>query len=131
MRVPFLSVSRPCPAASACLSYHGLDVVELCSLDIEPTRAPQTTQPNHTHARNYTITLSYTSSINSDRPRNNLIANETEEARLPDSRGYYPYSGQSFNGCSYTSCPIEAGVPQVYTYEFVTLKSVSQVYSLG
>ncbi|KAI5477941.1 hypothetical protein MNV49_005730 [Pseudohyphozyma bogoriensis] len=35
----------------------------------------------------------------------------------------YPYSGQTFGGCAYTSCPVLAGVPTVYEYELVTLES--------
>lgn len=70
---------------------------------------------------NYTITINYTSSMTSDRPRSGLSASNT--GGDPPS---YAYSGQSFGACSYTACPIPADVESVYTYEFRTLTSVSR-----
>jgi hypothetical protein len=70
---------------------------------------------------NYTISITYTSAIDSDRPRSGLAASNT--GGDPPS---YAYSGQSFGACSYTACPIQADVESVYTYEFKTLKSVSR-----
>ena len=132
MRVPFLSVSVTFTLYSTAIFCSPLapprprlvlgTYASIVQRGRRKTRATSTIMAND---RNYTITLNFTSTIPSTRPRNNLVANETEEARLPNSRGYYPYSGQSFNGCSYTSCPIQAEVPSVYTYEFRTLKSVS------
>jgi hypothetical protein len=68
--------------------------------------------------RNYTITISYASTITSASPRSNVIAADRKE--------HYPYSGQSFSACSYTSCPIyasPASQPETYVYEFHTLHS--------
>ncbi|KAL8277684.1 hypothetical protein RQP46_009957 [Phenoliferia psychrophenolica] len=70
---------------------------------------------------NYTISVNFTSAISTTRPRSTVLARD--DTVVPSLR--YPYSGQSFDGCTYTSCPIVANISQVYTYTMNTLLSMS------
>ncbi|KAK1922395.1 hypothetical protein DB88DRAFT_441538 [Papiliotrema laurentii] len=74
------------------------------------------------YGSNYTITLDFTSTVSSERPRNNLIAYDSTES-LGAGYDHYPYSGQSFDACTYTTCPVPQDTPATYTYKFRTLKS--------
>lgn len=107
------SPSLPAPAAA------GLWTARASS----PTPSEWSTCASECNAdsSNYTITITYTSALDSDRPRSGLAALDTG-AEQPS----FAYPGQSFGACSYTACPIQAGVESVYTYELQTYKIVSE-----
>ncbi|WWD20977.1 hypothetical protein CI109_105457 [Kwoniella shandongensis] len=75
--------------------------------------------PCHFHAgNNYTITLTYVSPLNATQPRSNLSARDRTSSEGSER---FPYPGQSFDGCKYTTCPIVAQESSTFTYEFVTV----------
>ncbi|RSH95443.1 hypothetical protein EHS25_000535 [Saitozyma podzolica] len=74
-----------------------------------------------TNGNHYTINITYTPDLAATSPRSGLAAHDATESYGADS---YAYSGQSFNGCEYTACPVVAAKESEYTYEFVTLDSV-------
>ncbi|KAG8949927.1 hypothetical protein FRC04_008230 [Tulasnella sp. 424] len=78
----------------------------------------------------YDITITFTSPVKAHRPRAGLIASDIPPASHSDPSvlmdgtvDSYAYSGQSFDGCKYTSCPVRAHTLSTYTYHFRTLHS--------
>lgn len=67
-----------------------------------------------TQGKNYTITITFTSpaDVTQAQARTGLASFDGDEQTA--------YSGQSFSACTYTSCPIKAGVEATYTYPFRT-----------
>ncbi|WVR09230.1 hypothetical protein IAU60_006294 [Kwoniella sp. DSM 27419] len=79
--------------------------------------------PCHFHAgSNYTISLTYVPPFNSSQPRSNLLARDRTQSSGTGS-DKFPYPGQSFDGCEYTTCPIIGQESSVYTYTFETLNT--------
>ncbi|OCF34137.1 hypothetical protein I316_04086 [Kwoniella heveanensis BCC8398] len=77
--------------------------------------------PCHFHAgSNYTITLTYVSPSEASAPRANLIARDRS---ISNGSEYFPYPGQSFDACQYTTCPVPAQTSDTYTYTFETLNT--------
>ncbi|WVQ94783.1 hypothetical protein IAU59_001865 [Kwoniella sp. CBS 9459] len=77
--------------------------------------------PCHFHSgSNYTITLSYVSPSEASAPRANLIARDRS---ISNGSEYFPYPGQSFDACQYTTCPVPAQASDTYTYTFETLNT--------
>jgi len=87
--------------------------------------------PQFHFKRSYEIEVTFKSSIKVQRPRAALeaieLSNEEVKAELGTyvkPKGYsYAYSGQSFDACRYTRCPIRPDVLSTYTYPFRTLHS--------
>ncbi|WRT68850.1 uncharacterized protein IL334_005831 [Kwoniella shivajii] len=101
-----------------CSDIHGT----VTDIRVEPCQGGKGTilDPCQFHAgNNYTITLSYVSPDNSTSPRTNLVARDKSASKDE----YFPYPGQSFDACQYTSCPVQNQEVQTYTYEFVTLNN--------
>ncbi|KAK8843484.1 hypothetical protein IAR55_007143 [Kwoniella newhampshirensis] len=99
-----------------CSETHGT----ITEITVSPCESGKGTinDPCHFHAgSNYTITLTYVSPINSSIPRSNLSARDRTGSEGSEK---FPYPGQSFDGCSYTTCPIVAQETSTYTYEFAT-----------
>lgn len=78
----------------------------------------------------YDITITFTSPVKAHRPRAALIANDVPPAShldpinsMDSSVDSYAYSGQSFDACKYTPCPVRAQTLSTYTYPFRTLHS--------
>ncbi|GAA5873836.1 hypothetical protein JCM16303_002604 [Sporobolomyces ruberrimus] len=89
-------------------------------ITISPCSRSSPSEPCHFHhGQNYTIDISYTTYLSSEQPRSGLLARDDRT----DPSESYPYSGQTFGGCSYTDCPVQAGKLSKYTYEFDTLAS--------
>ncbi|OCF60338.1 hypothetical protein L486_03020 [Kwoniella mangroviensis CBS 10435] len=77
--------------------------------------------PCHLQAgKNYTITLTYVSPEDSTSPRANLVA---RDKTMSDGQQHFPYPGQSFDACQYTSCPLTNQETKSYTYEFATMNN--------
>ncbi|PLW11576.1 hypothetical protein PCANC_17428 [Puccinia coronata f. sp. avenae] len=99
-----------CPAGA--YKVHG----QVSTMTITPCqRAESSDQCVFVEGRNYTIQFIFETSLESDHPRSSVVASDCE--------GTYAYSGQSFSGCNYTTCPIHANQRSAYTYHFHTLKS--------
>lgn len=77
---------------------------------------------DHDGFRNYTIALTYSSTISSQLPRANLIARD-QSGYFGQGTQTYAYSGQSFDACRYTSCTVQPDTVSTYTYTFKTLKT--------
>lgn len=93
------------------------------SVEVTPCSRSSPSEPCHFHhGQNYTIDISYTSYLPSEQPRSGLAARDDST----DPSQSYAYSGQTFSGCAYTDCPVEAGKLSKYRYEFETLLSVSR-----
>jgi len=89
---------------------------------ITPCSRSSPSEPCHFHyGQNYTIDISYTSYLPAQQPRSGLAARDDRT----DPSESYAYSGQTFSGCSYTDCPVQADKKSNYRYEFDTLLSVS------
>ncbi|KAG8894215.1 hypothetical protein FRC01_013112 [Tulasnella sp. 417] len=78
----------------------------------------------------YDIAISFTSPVKAHLPRAALIANDVPPAShldpinsMDSSVDSYAYSGQSFDACKYTPCPVRAQTLSTYTYPFRTLHS--------
>jgi len=98
------------------------------NITISPCSRSSESEPCHFHyGQNYTIDISYTSYLNSELPRSGLSARDDST----DPSTQYPYSGQTFDSCAYTDCPIQAGETSIFSYEFNTLLSVSNFSSLN
>jgi len=91
------------------------------SVDITPCERGASDEPcRFRFGSEYTISIEYTPLLSSgDLPRNNLQARD--DSVQPSLR--YPYSGQAFDVCEYTACPVQAGVSATWTYPFKTLQS--------
>ncbi|WWC73305.1 uncharacterized protein I206_107272 [Kwoniella pini CBS 10737] len=92
-------------------------------IKIEPCEGGKGTilDPCHFQAgKNYTITLSYISPEDSISPRANL---EVRDKTSSDGLTKFPYPGQSFDACQYTTCPIKGQINEIYKYEFTTLNN--------
>ncbi|KAK9895393.1 hypothetical protein P389DRAFT_172987 [Cystobasidium minutum MCA 4210] len=91
------------------------------SVDITPCERKHANEPcKFRFGEEYTITIGYTSLESSGpSPRSSLVARDDTQ----DPVFEYAYSGQAFDACEYTACPVEAGLPSTYTYHFQTLKS--------
>lgn len=97
------------------------------SVEVTPCSRSSPSEPCHFHhGQNYTIEISYTSYLPAEEPRSGLTARDDST----DPSQSYAYSGQTFSGCAYTDCPVQAGTLSKYTYEFETLLSVSLPDSL-
>ncbi|KAM0748213.1 hypothetical protein T439DRAFT_292042 [Meredithblackwellia eburnea MCA 4105] len=94
---------------------------EVHSVSIFPCERAEVDEPcRFRFGVNYTISVNFTSFVNTTAPRSTILARD--DTVVPTVR--YPYSGQTFDGCAYTGCPITANIPQVYNYTMSTLKSV-------
>ncbi|GAA5981607.1 hypothetical protein JCM5350_008047 [Sporobolomyces pararoseus] len=89
-------------------------------ITVTPCSRSSPSEPCHFHhGQNYTIDISYTSYLPAQQPRSGLSARDDRT----DPSESYAYSGQTFSGCAYTDCPVQAGKLSKYTYEFETLLS--------
>ncbi|CAD6570218.1 MAG: hypothetical protein CYPHOPRED_003818 [Cyphobasidiales sp. Tagirdzhanova-0007] len=101
----------PCPATTAGL---------VSNVDITPCERDSGDEPcRFRFGNDYVISLEYTPLVSADQPRTSLEARD--DSVDPSKR--YPYSGQSFDACEYTTCPVQGGVSSMYTYTFHTLQS--------
>ncbi|GAA5826958.1 hypothetical protein JCM5353_004781 [Sporobolomyces roseus] len=90
------------------------------NITVSPCSRSSDSEPCHFHyGQNYTIDISYTSYLNSELPRSGLSARDDST----DPSTQYPYSGQTFDSCAYTDCPVQAGETSVFSYRFNTLLS--------
>ncbi|KAA1100852.1 hypothetical protein PGTUg99_030883 [Puccinia graminis f. sp. tritici] len=86
------------------------------SMTITPCQKATLADPcTFVKGNNYTIQFVFTTSLSSNHPRSSIVATGKD--------GAYAYSGQSFNGCKYASCPVFADRRSAYTYNFHTLAS--------
>ncbi|GAA5933329.1 uncharacterized protein JCM15063_001285 [Sporobolomyces koalae] len=105
-----------CPVANGASSPAGV----VHDITVSPCSRSSPSEPCHFHAgQNYTIDIHYTSYLQAEQPRSGLSARDDST----DPSSSYPYSGQTFGGCSYTDCPVQAGKTSLYRYEFETLLS--------
>ncbi|BGP17736.1 hypothetical protein JCM10213_005317 [Rhodosporidiobolus nylandii] len=90
------------------------------SVVVSPCSRSSDDEPCHFHVgETYLIQLNYTSYLASDAPRSSLVARDD----TVDPSESYAYSGQTFDGCAYTPCPVQQSTSALYTYEFRTLQS--------
>lgn len=74
----------------------------------------------------YEIAITFTSFLDVASPRAGLQASEDiDEAEVGFPAHGYSYSGQSFDACKYTSCPVRKNKLSTYTYPFFVYHSVS------
>ncbi|KAG0142278.1 hypothetical protein CROQUDRAFT_50535 [Cronartium quercuum f. sp. fusiforme G11] len=89
---------------------------EVSSMEISPCERNLSSDPcTFRHGVNYTISLGFVSHRNSSLPRSSVVAQDGTQS--------YAYSGQSFNACRYSHCPIVAEQASTYVYQFHTLRS--------
>ncbi|GAA6062565.1 hypothetical protein JCM10212_004878 [Sporobolomyces blumeae] len=90
------------------------------NITVTPCSRSNAWEPCHFHSgENYTIEVSYTSYLTAELPRSGLQARDD----TTDPSTSYPYSGQAFDACAYTDCPIQAGKTSTYQYTLETLLS--------
>ncbi|GAA6021632.1 hypothetical protein JCM10207_008091 [Rhodosporidiobolus poonsookiae] len=107
--VPFF----PCPSAS---TSPALGIVH--SVSLSPCFRGEEDEPcRFREGKTVFVQVNYTAFLGSEQPRSGLQARD--DAVEPSER--YAYSGQAFDACAYTPCPIQPDVPALYTYAFHTL----------
>ncbi|GAA5891135.1 hypothetical protein JCM5296_004904 [Sporobolomyces johnsonii] len=90
------------------------------NITVTPCTRSSPSEPCHFHyGHNYTIEIEYTSYLQAEQPRSTLLARDDST----DPSQSYPYSGQTFDACAYTQCPVPSGQPSLYTYTLNTLLS--------
>ncbi|GAA5956968.1 hypothetical protein JCM21900_006719 [Sporobolomyces salmonicolor] len=105
-----------CPAPAGGSSPAGV----VHNITVTPCTRSSPSEPCHFHyGHNYTIEIEYTSYLQAEQPRSTLLARDDST----DPSQSYPYSGQTFDACAYTQCPVPSSQPSLYTYTLNTLLS--------